>query len=173
MRDLDRDAALHCVVTYALWLMKQDRKSPGLKLLQGMIWEGGFADGSLKGEVYPDVPPALARWREAGISIAIYSSGSVLAQRLLFSTTRYGDLTGFIDHYFDTGIGAKREPESYRRIADEMTRPAPELLFLSDIGAELQAAHETRMQAMCCLRDATQNQCAEFEVFRTFEDLQS
>ena len=84
------------VVAYARWLMDQDRKSPGLKLLQGLIWEGGYADGSLHGDVYPDVPPALERWRDAGLAIAIYSSGSVLAQRLIFSTTTYGDLTRFI-----------------------------------------------------------------------------
>ena len=130
---------------YARWLMRQDRKSPGLKLLQGLVWEGGYADGSLRGSVYPDVPPALSRWRDAGLAIAIYSSGSVLAQRLLFSTTTYGDLTIFIERYFDTGVGPKREAASYERIASTMALPPSELLFVSDVIAELEAARDAGM----------------------------
>ena len=141
------------VTGYARWLMRQDRKSPGLKLLQGLIWEGGYADGSLRGSVYPDVPPALSRWREAGLAIAIYSSGSVLAQRLLFSTTAYGDLTRFVGQYFDTGVGAKREAASYERIAAAMALPPAELLFVSDVIAEVDAARGAGMQAVHCLRD--------------------
>jgi len=49
---------------YAVWLMDRDRKSPGLKLLQGLIWQRGFSDGTLRGEVFPDVAPALQRWRD-------------------------------------------------------------------------------------------------------------
>ena len=147
-----RDAT-HWVTGYARWLMRQDRKSPGLKLLQGLIWKGGYADGSLRGSVYPDVPPALSRWREAGLAIAIYSSGSVLAQQLLFSTTAYGDLTRFVEQYFDTGVGPKREAASYERIAGAMALPPAELLFVSDVIAELEAARGAGMQALHCLRD--------------------
>jgi enolase-phosphatase E1 len=145
------------IVDYALWLMQQDRKSPGLKLLQGLIWQGGYADGSLRGDVYPDVPPALARWRDDGLAAAIYSSGSVLAQRLLFSTTAFGDLTRFIAQYFDTAVGPKREAESYGRIAAAMSLPPDRLLFVSDVTAELEAARGAGMQVVHCVRDATES----------------
>lgn len=149
-----RDSSPRWVVDYAAWLMQLDRKSPGLKLLQGRIWEGGYADGSLRGDVYPDVPPALARWRDQALAVAIYSSGSVLAQRLLFSTTAYGDLTRFIGQYFDTGVGPKREAESYERIATAMSLPPPSLLFVSDVIAELEAARGVGMQVVHCVREA-------------------
>ena len=106
------------IAAYAAWLMDRDRKAFGLKELQGRIWERGYRDGSLRGAVYPDVPDALRRWHEAGLTVAIYSSGSVLAQQMLFRATPFGDLTPHIDAFFDTSIGAKRDPGSYRRIAD-------------------------------------------------------
>jgi enolase-phosphatase E1 len=148
-----RDSSTQWVTEYARWLMEQDRKSPGLKLLQGLIWERGYADGSLRGDVYSDVPRALSRWRDAGIAIAIYSSGSVLAQRLIFSTTAYGDLTQFIGQYFDTAVGPKREAASYARIAAAMALPPVELLFVSDVTAELDAAHDAGMQVVLCVRE--------------------
>lgn len=156
------------VVDYARWLMEQDRKSPGLKLLQGLIWEGGYEDGSLQGDVYPDVPRALARWRDRRWPVAIYSSGSVLAQRLLFSTTVYGDLTQFIVQYFDTGVGPKREAASYERIAAAMARPPGELLFVSDVIAELDAARSAGMQAVLCVRD---DRDAANDGIRSFDEL--
>jgi enolase-phosphatase E1 len=148
-----RDASPQWIIDYAGWLMDQDRKSPGLKLLQGLIWQGGYADGSLHGDVYPDVPPALARWADQGLAVAIYSSGSVLAQRLLLSTTVYGDLTAFIGQYFDTGVGPKREAKSYERIAAAMAMPPGSLLFVSDVIAELEAAGDAGMQSIQCVRD--------------------
>ena len=105
--------------------MDRDRKSTGLKSLQGKIWEEGYRAGDLKGEVYPDVLPALERWRRAGIDIAIFSSGSVQAQRSLFRSTAEGDLTRFIRAYFDTTTGPKREPESYARIAAALESSPP------------------------------------------------
>ena len=132
--------------------MDQDRKSTGLKSLQGKIWEEGYRAGDLKGEVYPDVLPALDRWRRAGIDIAIFSSGSVQAQGSLFRSTPEGDLTRFIRAYFDTTTGPKREPESYARIAAALERSASEVLFVSDIGAELDAALAAGMQTALCVR---------------------
>ena len=155
----------HSIVDYANWLMQQDRKSPGLKRLQGQIWEVGYADGSLRGDVYPDVPPALARWREEGHAVAIYSSGSVLAQRLLFSTTPYGDLTRFIAQYFDTAVGPKREAESYAHIAAAMSMPPEKVLFVSDVIAELDAARAAGMQAILCVRDAGTSDTAAVHSF--------
>jgi enolase-phosphatase E1 len=132
--------------------MDQDRKSTGLKSLQGKIWEEGYRSGELKGEVYPDVLPALERWGKQGIDIAIFSSGSVQAQRSLFRNSVAGDLTRFIRAYFDTTTGPKREPESYARIAAALERSPGTVLFVSDIGAELDAARAAGMQTALCVR---------------------
>jgi enolase-phosphatase E1 len=140
------------VTVYVLWLMDRDRKSTGLKSLQGKIWEEGYQAGLLKSVVYPDVLPALGRWRREGIDIAIFSSGSIQAQRSLFSHTAAGDLTGFIRDYFDTTTGPKNAPESYARIAAALERSPSEMLFLSDIVAELDAAQIAGMQTTLCVR---------------------
>lgn len=107
--------------TFALWLMDRDRKSTPLKSLQGRIWQAGYESGELRGQLYPDVVPALARWRRHGRRIAIFSSGSVQAQQLLFRHSTAGDLTLYLDAFFDTTTGPKQQPESYLRIAAKMT----------------------------------------------------
>ena len=140
------------VIAYVHWLMDRDRKSTGLKSLQGKIWEQGYRAGELKSEVYPDVPPALERWRWEGKDVAIFSSGSVQAQKSLFRSTGSGDLTRHIRAYFDTTTGPKKEPASYARIADELGRPASAVLFVSDISAELDAALAAGMQTALCVR---------------------
>jgi enolase-phosphatase E1 len=132
--------------------MDQDRKSTGLKSLQGKIWEEGYRSGELKGEVYPDVLPALEHWRGKGVDVAIFSSGSVQAQRSLFRNSVAGDLTRFIKAYFDTTTGPKREPESYSRIAAGLERSPSEVLFVSDIAAELDAARTAGMRTALCVR---------------------
>ena len=132
--------------------MDRDRKSTGLKSLQGKIWEEGYRSGDLKGEVYPDVLPALERWRMQGIEIAIFSSGSVQAQRSLFRNSVAGDLTRFIRAYFDTTTGPKAERESYSRIAAALERTVSEVLFVSDVVAELDAAHAAGMRTALCVR---------------------
>jgi enolase-phosphatase E1 len=140
------------VVAYIHWLMDRDRKSTGLKSLQGKIWEEGYRSGELKGEVYPDVLPALERWRSEGIDIAIFSSGSVQAQRLLFRSSIAGDLTRFILAYFDTTTGPKSASMSYARIAAALERPTSDILFLSDVVAELDAALTAGMRTALCVR---------------------
>jgi enolase-phosphatase E1 len=137
------------IVGYCAWLMDRDRKASGLKELQGVIWDG---EGTLHGEVFDDVPDALRRWRAEGIAVAIYSSGSVLAQQLLFRSTPFGDLTPLIDAYFDTTVGGKRDPESYRRIAGALDRSPAQLLFVSDVAAELAAARAAGWHAVLCVR---------------------
>ena len=139
---------------YVYWLMDRDRKSTGLKSLQGRIWEEGYRAGDLKGkgEVYADVRPALERWHAAGKRIAIFSSGSVQAQRNLFANTTAGDLSAFFSGYFDTTTGPKRDVNSYRRIAAELRCPAADVLFISDVGAELDAARGAGMQTALCVR---------------------
>ena len=146
------NAELESVKRYVIWLMDQDRKSTALKSLQGEIWEAGYLSGRLRGEVYPDVAPALARWTKQQRRIYIYSSGSVLAQKLLFAHTTDGDLTSYISGYFDTTTGAKRDPVSYRAISRQIDLPAGEILFLSDVTAELEAAQRAGLQTTLCVR---------------------
>ena len=137
---------------YARWLIARDSKITPLKTLQGKIWEEGYRGGELKGEIYADVPPAFRRWRAKGIRIAIFSSGSVLAQQLLFQYSNAGDLSEFIESYFDTTTGPKREAESYRKIAAELNLAPEGILFLSDVIAELDAARAAGMAAAQTLR---------------------
>jgi enolase-phosphatase E1 len=159
------------VAAFVEWLMDRDRKAPGLKLLQGEIWERGFRSGILRGEVFPDVPPALRHWREAGVSVAIYSSGSEQAQRLIFGTTPYGDLTGLVCRFFDTTVGPKVSPDSYRRIARELGCATTELLFVSDVTKELDAARSAGCQVMLCVRPGNPPQEDGYSVIRTFDEI--
>ena len=140
------------VVRYLTWLMDRDRKSPALKLVQGEIWETGYRTRELRGRVFDDVPPALERWSADDMTVAIYSSGSVLAQRLLFANSEMGDLTPFIDQYFDTAVGAKRSSESYERIARVFAAMPAEVLFISDVDEELEAARSAGMRVLMCAR---------------------
>ncbi|WP_370306208.1 acireductone synthase [Sinimarinibacterium flocculans] len=131
----------------------EDRKLTPLKALQGMIWKTGYEAGELKGHVYADTPEALRAWHAAGKALYVYSSGSVEAQQLIFGHTDYGDLTPLFSGYFDTRIGGKREAASYRRILDEIALPGAQVLFLSDVGEELDAARAAGMQTCQLVRD--------------------
>ena len=146
------------IADYIDWLTDRDRKSTGLKSLQGKIWRQGYLDGTLKSQVFGDVAPALERWHAAGLRIAIFSSGSVLAQQLLFAHTDAGDLTKFIDDYFDTNVGKKGEPESYRRIATALGLEPNEILFISDVVAELEGAKEAGMKTLLSVRPGNSRQ---------------
>jgi enolase-phosphatase E1 len=139
------------VLQYILWLMDRDRKSTALKSLQGKIWKAGFESGELKGTLFADVPPALERWSK-NAKVAIYSSGSVEAQRLLFSHTTDGDLTLRIAAYFDTRTGPKMESTSYAAIAAAMGVAPGDVLFLSDVVRELDAAREAGCQTRLVIR---------------------
>jgi enolase-phosphatase E1 len=152
--------------------MDQDRKSTGLKSLQGKVWEGGYRSGDLRAEVYPDVLPALERWNRERVDVAIFSSGSVQAQRSLFRNTAAGDLTRFIRGYFDTTTGPKTAPDSYRRIAEVLERPASDVLFVSDVLAELDAALPAGMQTALCVRQgASIPPSGAHRVIQTFNQL--
>jgi enolase-phosphatase E1 len=161
------------IAAYVEWLIERDRKSTGLKSLQGKIWRHGYVDGSLKSQVYADVAPAFERWREQGLSINIFSSGSVLAQQLLFAYTEAGDLTKFIDNYFDTNVGKKGEAESYRRIAEALKLPTNEILFVSDVVAELDAATEAGMSTLLSIRPGNppQNNSDRYRSIHTFDEI--
>jgi enolase-phosphatase E1 len=159
---------------YVEWLIARDRKSTGLKSLQGKIWRQGYTDGSLKSQVYADVAPAFARWRARGLSINIFSSGSVLAQQLLFAHTNAGDLTKFIDQYFDTNVGKKGEAASYRRIAEALSLRPEEILFVSDVVAELDAANGAGMQPLLSIRPGNppQEGAEKYRTIHIFDNLE-
>lgn len=135
------------VETLQGWI-DQDRKHTALKALQGLVWEAGYRDGDFTAPLYPDVAPALRAWHAAGHRLAVYSSGSVPAQQLLFSHTDAGDLTPLISAYFDTEIGGKREADSYRSIAGQMDVAPGEIVFLSDVVAELDAARAAGLRTV-------------------------
>ena len=140
------------VATLLQWI-DEDRKATPLKTIQGMIWAQGYADGELSGHVYPDTPVAMRRWVDAGISVHIYSSGSIAAQKLIFGNSVAGDLTPLLSGYFDTTTGPKREAESYAKIAAALDLPPGDILFVTDIQAEADAARAAGVQALLIDRE--------------------
>ena len=159
------------LAAYVRWLMDQDRKTTALKSLQGKIWEAGYIAGELHSQVFEDVPRAFTRWRKQGKDICIYSSGSVLAQKLLFANTEAGDLTRFIRDYFDTNVGAKADAASYRRIANALELRPTAMVFVSDVTAELEAAASTGLETLLCVRPGNHPQAdaSLYSVIRSFD----
>ncbi len=155
--------------TLLQWI-NEDKKDPILKSLQGLIWEEGYISGKLKSHIYPDVPLAMQKWVKAGKKLAIYSSGSTLAQKLLFKYSELGDLTKSLSNYFDTAVGNKREVESYKKIAAQLEVKPYEILFLSDIEEELVAATAAGYQVVLINRDNS-NTRAVFEEATTFDQV--
>lgn len=143
---------LESIAAYLEWLSARDRKSTPLKSLQGKIWEEGYTSGRLRSLVFDDVPRAFRRWQEQNKAVSIFSSGSVLAQELLFAHTMSGDLTRFISGYFDTTTGAKADSRSYQAIAQILRRAPPEIVFISDVSVELDAAASAGLQTLLCVR---------------------
>src|SRR3954451_209170 len=141
-------------------LMDADVKATGLKQLQGLIWQSGFESGELKAHVYDDVPPALAAWNAARKDVRIYSSGSVQAQKLFFGHTIAGNLLPMFRGHYDTTSGPKKEAESYRQIAGDFGLLPREILFLSDVAAELDAARAVGMQTGLVIRPGNPQQDA-------------
>jgi len=136
------------VVDTLLRWIDEDRKATPLKALQGMIWKAGYEAGDYRAHVYPEVPAKLREWKARGLRLFVYSSGSVAAQKLFFGHSEAGDLAPLFDGWFDTEVGGKRERGSYLRIAGAIGLPPPGIVFLSDIGAELDAARGTGMQTI-------------------------
>lgn len=131
-----------------------DRKHSALKDLQGLIWEEGYVSGEIKGHVYPDVPAALKAWKDAGLTLGVYSSGSVKAQHLIFEYSTQGNLRSYFSNHFDTAIGHKREKDSYLNIVKVLNLPPSDILFLSDIKEELDAAFEAGMKTIQLVRQS-------------------
>src|SRR5262249_46331329 len=170
-----REVQIESVNSYASWLIDRDRKSTGLKSLQGKIWRQGYLDGTLKADVFADVPEALERWHRTGLKICIFSSGSVLAQKLLFAHTIAGDLTRYLDEFFDTTVGPKMEVESYRSIAQILQLQPNEVLFISDVVKELDAASKAGMQTLLSVRPGNQAQemAAAYQSIESFNDIEN
>ena len=170
---LNKDDGTESIVAYVNWLIDRDRKSTGLKSLQGKIWREGYRQGTLKSQVFDDVRPAFERWKERNQRISIFSSGSSLAQQLLFAYTEAGDLTRFISDYFDTNIGRKADPESYHRIAKTIGLEPHEILFISDVVGELEAANTAGMRTVLSIRPGNQPQpnADRFTTIHTFDEV--
>jgi enolase-phosphatase E1 len=166
------ESEIHSVVAYARWLISRDSKCGALKALQGKIWQEGYESGELRGRVYSDVPRAFERWRGQERRTCVYSSGSVLAQQLLFRTTAFGDLTAFIEAFFDTKFGSKTETESYKRIAASLGCREGAALFLSDATKELDAARAAGMQTALCVRaEGDEPFPLDHPLVRTFDEV--
>jgi enolase-phosphatase E1 len=151
-RDFKEDEP-ETVSEYLKFLIEIDRKSTPLKSIQGKIWENGYGLGELRSVVFEDVPRAFERWKSKDKQIAVYSSGSVLAQKLIFKYSNFGDLTGFISDYFDTNVGHKRQTESYVKIAQKLNHPPKRIAFVSDVIAELDAAKTAGYETFLSVRE--------------------
>lgn len=146
----------------------RDQKITPLKSLQGLIWEAGYRQGDFKGHIYEDAARQLQAWKQAGYDLYVYSSGSVYAQKLLFGHTVYGDLTPLFAGYFDTHIGGKRQAASYQAIAAQIGLPAEQILFLSDIVEELDAATAAGFNTYWLVRGQSVNSEATYRQANDF-----
>lgn len=165
------DMALDAVIRQLCDWIDQDKKLTPLKALQGLIWEQGYRDGDFHGHIYPDAVEGLRKWQDHGIALYVYSSGSVHAQKLLFGHTGYGDLTPLFRDYFDTRIGAKAEAQSYAQIAGQIGLPADQILFLSDVPAELDAAKAAGFRTCWLVRDTPPAVSAAHAQARDFNEI--
>ncbi len=170
----DAAAAQQLVREEVLRLMDDDVKATGLKQLQGLIWRAGFESGEMQAHVYDDVPPALQAWHAAGLDVRIYSSGSIAAQKLFFGHSIHGDLLSLFRAHYDTTTGSKKETASYLAIAGEFGLQPAEILFLSDVAAELAAARGAGFQVALCQRpgNAAPPDDHGFPVIRDFHQVQ-
>jgi len=148
----DREGIVEALVGW----IDADRKATPLKALQGMVWKAGYADADFTGHLYPDAWEWLKRARELGVSLNVYSSGSVAAQKLYFSYSDYGDIVDWFDGFFDTTTGPKKEAASYAAIAASIGRAPDAVVFYSDVEAELDAAAEAGMQTIQIVRPGTE-----------------
>ena len=157
-----------CIAALLRWI-DEDRKVTPLKALQGMVWKQGYEGGGSKGHLYPDVAASLRRWKGEGLTLCVYSSGSVEAQKLLFGHSEAGDLTPLFSGWFDTRVGGKKDPASYARIAAEIGLAPGELLFLSDNPDELAAARQAGLSAIGLDRPGNSFDLAGWPVATSFD----
>lgn len=159
------------VSTLIRWI-DEDRKITSLKALQGLMWEEGYRRGAFQGHVYDDAAAALRHWSEQGLKVYVYSSGSIAAQKLIFGHSPFGDLTPLFAGYFDTTTGPKKEPDSYRRIAEALDEPPAAILFLSDSAEEIAAANAAGLRTVQFVREGqAQPVAAGQPAVRSFADI--
>lgn len=169
----DRSDTEALIAVLQEWI-REDRKAAPLKALQGMVWEQGYQQGEFKSHLYDDAAQYLQQWHDRGLRLYVYSSGSEKAQKLIFGFTEAGDYTPFFSGYFDTRVGGKKEPESYRKILLELGVDGRTVLFLSDVEAELEAAEKAGLQTAWLVREGDQpgnQQPSGRMVARTFDDV--
>ena len=154
-------------------LMRGDIKATGLKAMQGLVWQKGFESGELVAPIYDDVLPQLIRWKEIGLDIRIYSSGSIAAQKLFFGHTQHGDLLHYFSGHYDTTIGGKKEAESYQKIAADIGVKPDSILFVSDLEGELEAARNAGVQVAAAIRPGNKplSEKAVFPRIASFDEI--
>ena len=162
---------LEQIIAQLLEWMDQDKKVTPLKALQGLIWEEGYRQAAFTGHIYEDAVRNLKSWKAGGLHIYVYSSGSVHAQKLLFSHTEYGDMTPCFSGYFDTRIGWKRDADSYRHIVRQVQFPPEDMLFLSDIKEELDAAKLAGFHTIWLVRGDRPDPLAEHVQVQDFDQI--
>ena len=159
------------VPIFQTWIA-EDRKVTPLKTLQGMVWKAGFESGAFKGHIYDDAADALQTWAKAGLTLCVYSSGSVAAQKLLYGHSERGDLTPLFSGYFDTVTGPKLDADSYAKIAGSLDLAPEEILFLSDHTGEIDAAEAAGLRTVLLDREGDQPADTRYRTARTFADIQ-
>lgn len=169
--EVGRPLSLEKTIEQLIAWIDQDLKITPLKNLQGLIWASGYENGDFKGHVYEDASRQLRHWHQRGLKLAIFSSGSVNAQKLLFAHSDAGDLTPLFTAYFDTTTGAKQSPEAYERIAQVLGNPPGEILFLSDIEAELDAARASGFKTRHLIRDRASEASGRHPVAHHFDEI--
>ena len=167
-KPLSTDEAIAQIIQW----IDEDQKITVLKTLQGLIWQHGYQQGDFKGHIYQDAAETLKAWHKQGIALYVYSSGSVHAQKLLFTHTEFGDLTFLFTDYFDTRIGGKKETLSYQHIAEKIALPTEQLLFLSDIQEELDAAKQAGLNTLQLVRDTDCDTTASHVQVNNFAQIQ-
>jgi enolase-phosphatase E1 len=147
------DADIDVIINTLLTWIAEDKKIPPLKQLQGLIWQTGYEQGDFKGHLYPDAFDFIQRQYAQGTALYVYSSGSVKAQHLLFKYSDYGDIRGLFTGFFDTNVGAKQELKAYKTIVDQLPFHSENMLFLSDVASELDAAKAAGLKTLHLIRD--------------------
>lgn len=165
------DSDLELIIATLLSWIKEDKKITPLKTLQGFIWEDGFKNNHFQGHLYEDAYRNLVQWYKLGIKLYVFSSGSVKAQKLLFAHSQYGDLTYLFDSYFDTNVGNKKEVTAYQNIAQTIDLPPQEILFLSDVISELDAAASAGYHTLLLDRNKNIDNSNGHDVVTNFDDI--
>lgn len=171
-KQVGEELELDAVIAQLQQWMAEDKKVTPLKALQGLVWEAGYQNGDFTGHVYADAYHKLQAWHAQGVTLAVYSSGSVKAQKLLFAHSDHGDLTPLFSAYFDTTVGAKTESSSYEQISRALKLPAEQILFLSDVDKELAAASKVGMQTCWLVRDAEPDANAAYKQVQDFNAIE-